>query len=760
MFEFLFKYSPIVFTEGRISFNLLPAIVVLVLMAAGFLACLWVIYRRTTLAINLRFKSILIGLKFIALGILLLLVFEPIVTVSTVVPRKSSIIVMVDDSKSMSIRDVADKRSRKDFVQELLGTAERPGLLDDLKKNFKLQLYRFSSDVEHLKDAAELSAGGAATDLATGLSFADELSRRNMVSGVVILTDGVNNGNGDPLQAAALLKNKNVPVFMVGIGSETTRDIELAKVSVNHSVIENSVVELSALIKNRNFGDRTVELELRENGSIVKKQMVALKGTATRALLKFSPQQKGFVRYTLNVLADSKEAIQANNSKSFIIDNRNRKARILYIEGYPRAELKFLRRAVDQDPSVDLVSLLRTGPDKFYRQGIRNQRELQEGYPVARQDLFEYDAIIFGSVEREFFTDSQLEATADFVSQRGGGFMMLGGSLAFAQGGYSGSVIEKVLPVELPYQNGAARSVAATFRDKYKLLLTHDGYRSPVLQLAADDAENRAIWDSLPDLEGYNPLGRAKPGATILAVHPLSEPSNPKIIIAQQRFGRGRSMVLATSSTWHWQMGLPHEDLSHERFWRQVLRWLALSSPRPIEAGTDRKTYIPNEQVTLKVDVRDSSFTTIDDASIKARIRKPSGATVEVPFRWSSNGKVEYHAAYHPDEEGMYLVEVNAYSADGKFLGKSETAFFVEESRAEFSNAHLQSSFLKRIAEIGGGKYYYQGEAKRLPDEISVMQGSFSKLVEYDLWDMPVFFLLVIMLVCIEWYLRRSKGLS
>jgi len=207
-------------------------------------------------------------------------------------------------------------------------------------------------------------------------------------------------------------------------------------------------------------------------------------------------------------------------------------------------------------------------------------------------------------------------------------------------------------------------------------------------------------------------------------------------------------------------MGMPHEDMSHERFWRQVMRWLALAAPEPIESETDKETYIPGEQVTIKVDVRDSTYSTIKDATIKARLVKPSGETVKLPFKWSSNGTVEYIGVHHPDEEGMYLVEVSAFAADGEFLGKSEAAFYVEESKAEFSDAHLQAAFLERIADISGGKYYYQDEAKDLPSEISVMQSSYSKLVEYDLWDMPVWFLLVIFILCAEWYVRRSRGLS
>lgn len=337
---------------------------------------------------------------------------------------------------------------------------------------------------------------------------------------------------------------------------------------------------------------------------------------------------------------------------------------------------------------------------------------------------------------------------------------MLGGAQSFAQGNYYGTPIEKLLPVELPSHNGVANQGLATFRDKFKPLLTPDGLHHPMLQLSSVESENSTMWEKLPDLVGYNPLGRAKPGATVLATHPLSEPDNPKIILAIQRYGRGRTMAFATSSSWNWQMEMPHEDMSHERFWRQVLRWLALSSPKPLELNLDKETYVLNEQVTLKVDVRDSTYTPIEDASIKARITTPSGNFLEIPFNWSSNGKVEYVAACHPGEQGLYLVEIVAYSSKGVFLGKTESAFFVEPSKVEYTNAHLMEPMLKRIAELSGGRYYHEKQAERLPDEISVIQSSYSKLVEHELWDMPLLFLLVILILSIEWYVRRSKGLS
>ncbi len=761
MFEFLFKYSPVVFSQGQLGLNRHPPALLLAAILLVFIAALWIFYRKSTIEISAGFRTAMISLKLLALGILLFLLLEPHVTVSTVIPKKSSLLVLVDDSRSMSIRDLPGEDTRSAAAQKLLGTPDQPGLLAELGKNFRLQTYKFSSDVNYMTATGELSAEGNRTDLAQTLEFAAEQGRQGAVAGVVLLTDGVNNSDSDPLEVAGLMKNRRLPVFAIGIGSEDGKDLELTKVTADHSVVENSLIELSAILKNTGLEKEPVEVELREDGALIKKQRVSLQGASTRISMRFSPGEKGFVRYSLSATANVEESIPGNNSKSFIIDNRSRKARVLYVEGYPRAEFKFLRRALDEDPGIEIVSLLRTGKDKFYRQGIKDENELADGYPKTRKALFQYDAILFGSIERAFFTGAQLQNTLDFVSQRGGGFMMIGGSSTFGLGGYDGSVVEKLLPVHLPHSGkGQALSRNTAFQDKYKLLLTPEGLRNPMLQLSPDPAENRSRWDSLPDLEGYNLLGRAKPGATILAVHPLSEPEDPRIILAQQHFGRGRTMVFSTSSSWLWQMGMPHDDMSHERFWRQVLRWLALSAPSPIETQAGKETYVPGETVTLTTEVRDSTFVPVQDAIVVAHVKTPDGERIDSEARWSADAAGSYVATLAPDQEGVYLVEAEVRTRDHKLLGRAETAFLVETSRKEFNNAHLQTAFLQRMADVTGGHYYAQDQIDALPADISVMKSSYSKLADHDLWDMPVWFAIVVITLALEWVLRRNKGLS
>jgi len=758
MFEFLFKYSPVIFSKGSTGFSNSAPLLLSIGAAVIFTLAVLVFYNKTTLTIKPAFKAILVALKlavFLLLGAILL---EPYIAVSTIIPKKSSVVALIDDSKSMSIRDV-EGQSRTHFTAKLLGSNDNPALLKKLSDNFKLQLYRFSDTVSHLDGADSLRGNGDFSDLGGSLEFAAGLGDQNVVSAVIIVTDGANNGDSDPLETAAILKNKGLPVYVVGVGNKENQDIELARVSANHSVIENSVIEIAALTKIKKLRDQKIEFELREEGAILKKKSITQKGSTSRNTLTFSPKETGFTHYKLTVNSHAEEATYANNAKSFLIDNRHKTARVLYVEGYPRAEFKFIRRALDGDRNIQLVSLLRTSKDKFYRQGIKDVDELRDGFPKDRKTLFEFDAILLGSIERAFFSKEDLQNISDFVAHRGGGLMLIGGGNAFSEGGYDGSIIADILPVELLDQKQSFYR-GNTFRNKFRLLPTPEGYRNPLMQLTAGAESNQIFWDKLPALEGYNMLGRAKPGATILAVHPLSETQNPKTIMALQAFGRGRSMVFASSSSWLWQMGMPHEDMSHERFWRQIMRWLALSTPPAIETKTNKDIYVRDENVNIAAEIRDDEFNLIDNARVTARILKPDGKIVEKQFSWSDEEQTQYLSTFKPRLEGLYQIEVEAFDSEEKFLGKSETAFLVEASQLEFNNAHMQSTFLKRIAEISGGKYYYQNEAERLFDDISVVKSSYSKLEQRDLWDMPIWIFLIIPLLSIEWYMRRNRGLS
>lgn len=788
MFEFLFKYSRIVYKEGVWAFRSLPAPV---WVAAGLLAVFslfLLIYRRTAMPTPVAFRSFLATLKVAAIGLLLLALAEPFISITTIVPKKGTVLILIDDSQSMQIADERPDVRRIDQVKQWLGPADGAGVQKQLAEKFNLLLYRFAEMPAPLVHIDSLRPTGRITDLARALQFADQLRKSYAISSVILVTDGVQtrqadatagdaNTLTDPLQAAALLRSAGIPVYTIGTGSEIKNDIQLTSVSTSRSVTENDLLEMTALIHSRIADSRKVRFELLEGDRVIDARDVILQSKYNRVTFTHKPGRKGHLQYTAHIVPSADEIITVNNSRHFLVNNEEKIARVLYVEELHPWDFKFIKRAIDLDKSLQLVSLLRTGPDKFYRQGIRNQRELEQGFPSSKNELFSYQAVIIGSIDAAFLTAEQQAMLREFVSERGGGLLMLGGPKSFSQGGWQHTSVAEVLPVELLPDAEAAKHYANPLRSKaFRLQLTPEGYRSPVLQFSTDEQTNRRLWDEMPELRGYNPVGAARPGATVLAVHPLSQPEREKIIIAQQRYGRGRTMVLATSSTWLWQMHLDASDLRHETFWRQIVRWLALSTPDPVEVTLDRDNYNPGQTVALYINALDSSFSPVRNAQISVRISTPAnddsaggasgrgdppvGAIQLIEALPDLSKPGEYRAQFVPDREGLYEVEVQATEPTGKFLGRSTASFYVSENHVEFASPDLQVGLLERIAEISGGKYLHISAANDLADELAVARSTYSKTVERDLWDMPALYFAILLLLAAEWIARRARGLS
>jgi hypothetical protein len=428
MFDFLFKYSPVVYEQGQWIFRAMPALIVLASLAAIALAMILFLYRRTTSPISPRWRVPLIVFRVLAAAVVVFCLLEPVLSVSTVVPQKSSVLVLVDDSESMMIADVPPRRdgnnrpTRLQQVKNWLDDgATTKGVLSRLQENFRLETFRFSAGVEPLTKLSDLRGKGASTNLAAALQFAANQARQGALAGVVLATDGAASAGADPLQASRDLIGLQVPIFTIGAGAKIANDLQIAKVEATRSVLEKARVEVAALIQARGHAGENIAVELREGGKMIQRQSVTLGERGARVSFQFTPNRKGFIKYTVAVPAARNEAVTANNELSFLIDSRDRVGRILYVEELHPWEYKFLSRAVEGDPALQLTALLKTGPEKYLRLGLRNPSELRQGFPSSRQELFGYQAVVIGNMPATFFSKAQLELIRDFVAERGGG---------------------------------------------------------------------------------------------------------------------------------------------------------------------------------------------------------------------------------------------------------------------------------------------------------------------------------------------------
>ncbi len=754
VFELLFKYRPLVFSRGDlVAASPIPlgAIIALGLVA---LALAGLAYRRANATLPPRVRVALFGLRAGVVAVLVFCLSGPALRLSTVVPQQNVLGILIDDSRSMG---VADQDGQTRGATAAAAFAPDGALMRALSQRFRVRLFGFSSSVTRTDSVTGLTFEGRRTDLAEALSAARRELSTQPLAGLVVVSDGADNAGAALTEPLLALAADRIPVHTVGIGTERFEpDIELRRVALPPSVLQGSAVVAELSVQAPGFGGRTVPLVVEEEGKILSRTEVRLPAGREPAAVRahFQVSEPGPRRVRFSIPAQEGELLAENNSVEALLTVEPRVERILYFEGEPRFEVKFLRRAVADDDRLEVVTLLRTAEDKFLRLGVTDSTELAAGFPRTRAELYRYRGLILGSIEASFFTHDQLQMLADFVGVRGGGLLVLGGRKALANGGWAQTPLGDVLPVVVdPAAADTTFFVEVAVRPA-PLALDH-----PVLQLRSTAEASAARWDSLPALSLLSPVREVKPGANVLLTG--NGPGGPYVVLATQRYGRGRAMTLAAQDSWMWQMhaAIPLEDDTHEVLWRQLLRYLVSDVPRPLTARLSADRVEPGQAVTVTADVADSGYVQVNGAQVQATIVDPAGAEHEVPLRWTVRRDGEYEASWTPALSGLHELRVHA-EQDGQVLGETVVHFHAGDLGAEYFGAALQEGTLRRIAEETGGRYYTPSTLRTLPEDVAFTESG-ATVVEYrDLWDMPVLLLALIGLLSGEWALRKRRGLA
>jgi uncharacterized membrane protein len=758
--EFLFKYRPLVFSKGTLVFRPVWPSYVSWTLAGVAVVLGYLLYRRFGDKLPVSSKLTLAALRAAALLVFLVIFLQPTLILHSVIPQRSFVAIAYDVSKSMEIHDGPEGQTRLDAAADLLRMTSP--FVEELNKKFKVRFFRFSGKADRAAGFENVGRHGSVTDLERTLGQISGELGAAPVSGIVLVTDGADNRSRNLSAAAARLRGRNVPVYAVGIGTPgLVRDTEIVRVDMPRSVLRATLLEADVSVRSSGYAGRRTKLQVKDRDVVLNTQEITLGGDGEVKTYKvnFSSDTPGPRLLTFAVEPFQDETISENNTRTAVLRVEDVQPQILYVEGEPRWTYAFLRRASEDDKNLRVVTLLRQADGKFLRQGIESPSIMEKGFPTDKSELFRYKAIILGSIEASFFTFDQLRMISDFVSQRGGGFLMLGGRNSFGQGGYVNTPIEDLLPVNLRF--GAGASGIPAFQDlEYKLRLTSYGFEHPVTRMSLSQEENRKRWEAAPALVGYNPTTGPKPGATVLGSGSAPDVRGQSpAILAFQRFGRGKSMALTTASTWRWRMGLDARDNFHELFWKQMLRWLVSDVPDPVTVETEKNSYSRDEAISFRAEVNDGSFLHLNNARVNAAIKAPSGQVTTVPLTWDVSKDGQYAGLFKPQEDGIYEISTEAQQGS-KTLGTAKANFWVGESTEEFHDAALNTDLLKRLTSETGGRYYSAQDARLLPQDISYVDNGASQIEEKELWDMPFLFLLLIGAVSGEWFVRKRNGLA
>ena len=549
---------------------------------------------------------------------------------------------------------------------------------------------------------------------------------------------------------------------------------------------------------------------------------------------QFRPKRSGISFYQLQVAVnesesgDVNEATMANNRRVLVIDRGGGPHRILYVAGRPNWEYKFLHRALYEDDQVQLVGLIRVarrsprfefkgrrgetsnplfrGFDKqddlteqydqpvLTRLNIRDEGELVGGFPKVPELLYEYAAVILDDLESGFFTRDQLSLLQKYVSERGGGFLALGGSDSLIDGNYSQTPVEAMLPVYLDRSEDSSSG-------EVRLEMTREGMLETWLRLRSTEDQERERLDEMPSFKVLSKVGKAKPGAMILmeAIEETGE-RHPALVV--QRYGKGKTASLLIGDLWRWQMRDKTQSGDQAKAWRQLIRWLISDVPKRIEMSIDRAIDDANQAVRIGVRVKDERFWPAENARVDLMIKSfssnPSNEIhddhndhyddsdsddseihndqkVDLNFQQSgiSDTKIVrliaeaspseiglYEALYIPREVGGYAIEATISDSNGLTLGRAEAGWSADPASEEFASLNPNRALMKEIAQMSKGeiieKDALQSFVKTLPSRNVPLTESFTS----PLWHTGWCFALALGCFIAEWGIRRRRGLA
>jgi uncharacterized membrane protein len=750
--------------RGSVTWDMTLSAALTLIIAIGFVLLLILQWRDLRQRVSLPVRWGLCLLRAVAYLLVLGMLVNPSLLLQKVLQILPPLVVMLDTSGSMALSEPG-KPSRLQQVKNYLHSGE-PSTLAALAQHFQLKLYQFDEtaravSVERLED---VQAGGRTTDILGALATVLAEQRGTQPVGVLLLSDGAHHGADTGL---GHLRQAGVRVATVGVGApEAYRDIRIASVQAPTLAFVHYSTEVNATLQTWGYRGEHIPVVLKRAGRVVATKTVPITADVFEQQVQFEiePEEVGEFTYTVSVAPHLGEALTENNQADFPLSVARDKIRVLLVCGSPTWNYRFLRQGLKQDPSIDMISfvILRTPTD------VVNVPESQLSlipFPTQRlftQELKNFDLIIFENFSYQlYFPWYYLENVRKYV-QEGGAFAMIGGSLAFSQGGYAGTPIEEILPVTLRPDRNDYRTVTQ------RMVLTEEGKAHPITRLSPDATENQRIWDMLPELDALNLVGQAKPGATVLGLSGSRvDERSAAPLLAMQRVGEGRTLALMSDYIWKWNFQMAGRLDSNQyylQFVRQMVRWL-IRDPilKQVRIMADASEFPVGSEVTGTLQVLQDDYRPTEAATLSTKLRTPHGT--EIPMQYVPTGNAgEYRYRFRADEEGIYELDVHA-EIGGKTHEANRLLLRVQRPGDEGQQAAPNHKLLRDIAERTGGTFFpiYAPARPSVASLIEFFGGAPSyKVLEETrlrLRETLPLFLAVLSVLALEWWWRRRAGL-
>lgn len=776
------------------------------LVALGLVTLLWNYFHAP---VNRGTRIACFALKFAGLAALALCLLEPLWSRPQARPGANYFAIIADNSQGMQIKDAGQTKSRGENLAAWLSADQTPWQAD-LGAFFRVRRYLFDSRLRPTAQFGDLKFDGVSSALMTSLEQLQQRYQGEPLAGILLFTDGNATdwaGQSFPLNLP--------PVYPIVIGNnEPVPDLAISKVSISQTAFEDSPVNIGAEIAATHFQNRTITARLVDlqktatNSTLplaIQEQRLTIPSDAQVVPIQFSfrPDRSGISFYELQLSVDQTgslsslpaEATHFNNTRIVHVDRGQGPYRLLYISGRPNWEYKFLSRALAEDPEIQMAALVRIAKrePKFQfkgRQGessnplfrgfdrkdeeterydqpvlirlnIRDPSELIGGFPNTAEELFAYHAVILDDIEAEFFKHEQLSLIERFVSERGGGFLMLGGQESFGDGGYARTPVSDLLPVYVE-RLGQPRPLS-----NLRLHLTREGWIQPWTRLRDTEPAEKDRLKSMPAFQVINRVRDLKPGAQIIATA-IDNSNEEYPALAIHRFGRGRSAAWLVGDTWRW--GLRDESLHRDmdKAWRQLVRWLIADVPQRVELAVRPAGKELPGGVQIQVRARDKEFRPLDNASVKIAIKAVAAGTnasatmpeTEVVAEPSLSEPGLFEALFLPRHTAGYQATATVVDGEGSELGTAAGAWTSNPAAEEFKILQPNTALLEQLADATGGEVIKLESLEGLVKTLPRRNAPITETATTPVWHSSWIFLFALACFVAEWGLRRTRGLA
>jgi hypothetical protein len=712
-------------------------------------------YRQTTEGLSPRARLGLGALRLAALLSLLVMVSGAVCAIDSGTEEKPRLLVLVDDSPSMTLPTGTSTR-----LAAAQAALDQDGLRNRLAANFDVRVATTSG-----KPAG--SADPMPQNLAEALVRESTKSSDRPVSQILLVSDGMQLGSTELSRAASELP---APVSTLCVGAADVRDVILQGVSVPPYVYVDDRALVTAEVRSLGFSGEVV-LQLYELAGAGESHVADTRATVKAgqepaiARLQFVAKTAGLQRYKLRVMPVENELTDRNNEIAFHLDVRPEKIRVLFVEGSPSWEYKFVKEAMEKDPAIEFYGMVRLPGDEWLFQGNAKRPDgkpviasPKDGFPASPDELNFFDVLIVGDLERKLFErENRYELVDSFVKNHAGGVATIGGLQVYAAGDYAGTPLARLVPFEIEKEK------KQQLINRFTPQLTASGLMHPTMQLEFDPVLNARAWAEMPWVEGGSAIRQVKPSATLLMVHPkLKTTSGMRPIAAAWQYGAGRVFSTALDGTWHWRLAQKNDEVNyHARYWGLIARWLA-SDPRSGRASGSMMLEDPvlevGKPVVLSLMLRDKNGSPVIDADADFTIAAPSGKKLFSRSKSDPAVPGQYALTFTPAEAGDYAVN-NLTTRKKVELVKQEQHFLIGPSRAEFLDPRADAKALSDLAAVSGGSSALLGQHAHLVLPTADRGVSITHTV-VPVWQLPALMGLVIVTLSTEWLMRKRRGLS